>query len=178
MPWQSLKQLRDVSMCDLTPLVTNICVDNHPAALLIRQHLHCPLSIIKIIFQEFDSIYAVKPPLLIANDATLGPSNSNNLKLLNEFRECITVLVLIIITCPYSTTLNIGHYNILDHYEALCLVQRKPTLALNALTTVFVRNEEVVAVRAVSPTPYNSIYHVITHALEIGGDLPEEYKIF
>ena len=53
-------------MRDLTPLVANIYVGNHPAALPIR-HLR-PSSIVKIIFQEFNGIYAAKPPLLIAND--------------------------------------------------------------------------------------------------------------
>ena len=53
-------------MRDLTPLVANIYVGDHPAALPIR-HLR-PSSIVKIIFQEFDGISAAKPPLLIAND--------------------------------------------------------------------------------------------------------------
>ena len=111
---------------------------------------------------------------MMSNDSTSSPSNSNNLKLLNEFRECITVLVLLVVACSRSTTLNIGHYDVLDHYEALYSAQRKPTLALNVLATMFVRNEEVVAVGAVGPAPYDSVYHVITHALEVRGDLPEE----
>ena len=111
---------------------------------------------------------------MTSNDSTSSPSNSNNLKLLNEFRECITVLVLLVVARSRSTTLNIGHYDVLDHYEALYSAQRKPTLALNALATMFVRNEAVVAVGAVGPAPYDSVYRVITHALEVRGDLPEE----
>ena len=113
---------------------------------------------------------------MTSNDSTSSPSNSNNLKLLNEFRECITVLVLLVVARSRSTTLNIGHYDVMDHYEALYSAQRKPTLALNALATMFVRNEEVVAVGAVGPAPYDSVYRVITHALEVRGDLPEEWE--
>ena len=65
---------------------------------------------------------------------------------LDEFREIITVLIIVVVAHSHSTTLQTRLYDLSDHYNALDSSQSSNTLALNALAIMLVQNAEVVTV--------------------------------
>jgi hypothetical protein len=92
---------------------------------------------------------------------------------LDEFREIITVLIIVVVAHSHSTTLQTRPYDLSDHYDALDSSQSSNTLALNALAIMLVRNAEVVVVTASDHLGPNSTYRVMTHASELGHE-PEQ----